>query len=91
LPLTLVLIMEATFDHKDHYLESNIRSLHGEVIFSITSEKSTWKGYKTTWMRGNQGGQPIGVIHWRDRTFEIYGRLVPWDHLKKDDGGFWHR
>ena len=78
--------MEGAFDHKDHYLDSNIRTPNGDLIFSITSDHSTWKGYKTTWLRGNQGGQPLGIIHWETRAFEIYGRLVPWDNLKSSGG-----
>ncbi|KAJ2935040.1 hypothetical protein H1R20_g2024, partial [Candolleomyces eurysporus] len=91
--------MEVTFDNQSNVLSAQILTVHdGSVIYRIVTDEGLWSRDHTYLKDANPAvGEPtnVGVIHWKEKTFEIYGhrkrlsdiRRRPRNPLKKER--FW--
>ncbi|RXW18793.1 hypothetical protein EST38_g7062 [Candolleomyces aberdarensis] len=91
--------MEVTFDNQSNVLSAQILAVHdGSVIYRIVTDEGLWSRDHTYLKDANPAvGEPtnVGVIHWKEKTFEIYGhkkklsdiRRRPRNLLKKER--FW--
>ena len=69
--------MEVTFDNQSNVLSAQILTVHdGSVIYRVATDEGMWSRDHTYLKDANPAaGEPtnVGVIHWKEKTFEIYG------------------
>lgn len=70
--------MEVTFDNQSNVLSAQIITVHdGSVIYRVVTDEGMWSRDHTYLKDANPAaGDPtnVAVIHWKEKTFEIYGR-----------------
>lgn len=83
--------MEVTFDNQSNVLSAQIKTVHdGSVLYKIVTDQTLWRREHTYLKDANPAaGDPsiVGVIHWKERTFEIYGQKRPIKELRRRPKG----
>ncbi|KAF8871716.1 hypothetical protein BD779DRAFT_440506 [Infundibulicybe gibba] len=83
--------MEAIFDNETNILNAQIRVTHdNSVLYSVVTSFNLW-GRKYTILKDENpipGDSRIaGIIHWRERMFEIRGQRRSFSEIKTKAGG----
>ncbi|KAF6746739.1 hypothetical protein DFP72DRAFT_922139 [Ephemerocybe angulata] len=69
--------MEVTFDNQSNPLSAQVLALHdNSVIYRVVTDQGLWSRGHTYLKDANPAvGEPtnVGVIHWKEKSFEIYG------------------
>lgn len=87
--------MECVFDNKTNVLNANVLAAHdNSILYTIRSDYGLWGRKTTTLLDANpMFGCPeiAGVIHWKDRLFEVHGQRKRYSEIKSNELRFFSR
>ncbi|CAK5274795.1 unnamed protein product [Mycena citricolor] len=87
--------MEAVFDNKNNVLNAQIRATHDNSVLYSLSTTFGYRGRKATILRDENpapgASSIVGVIHWSDKTLEVFGHRKNCVELKRQTGWFFNR
>jgi hypothetical protein len=87
--------MDAYFDNNSNLLNAKIRTAYDKsVVYSLNTNFGL-RGRKHTVLRDENPAfsRPciVGVIHWREKTFEIAGVKKRVSDIQRSEGGFFKK
>lgn len=87
--------MEAIFDNKANVLNARIRVIHDNSAIYSLATTSGIRGRKVTVLQDTNPGPRdvpvVGVIHWREKSFEILGHKKPVAEIRRRAGSFFRK
>lgn len=79
--------MEVIFDNQANVLTAQVLTTHdNSVIYRVVTDQSIWSKARTYLKDANPAvGAPtnVGVIHWKEKAFEIYGVKKPMSEIRR--------
>ncbi|TFK22628.1 hypothetical protein FA15DRAFT_671323 [Coprinopsis marcescibilis] len=82
--------MEVSLDSEGNVLNAQLLTTHDRsVVYHITTKSTAWSRERTYFRDANPAlGEPstAGVIHWKDKIFEIRGQKRPISDLRRKQG-----